>query len=51
MRASGSSRPGNYEGVLAIERNVPAVIGGILGVGDPGENARRMRASLDRALG
>jgi len=51
MRASGSSRRGNYERVLAIERNVLAVIGGILGEGDPGENARRMRASLDMAIG
>ena len=51
MRASGSSRHENCEGVLAIERNVPAVIGGILGGGDPGENTRMMRTSLDRALG
>ena len=51
MRASGSSRRGNYEGVLAIERNIPAVNMGILGGGDPGENARRMRASMNWAIG
>jgi len=49
--AIGGITGDNIEEVLSTGVRRVAVIGGILGRGDPGENARRMRASLDRAIG
>ena len=47
--AIGGITGDNIEEVLTTGVRRVAVIGGILGGGDPGENARRMRASMDRA--
>ncbi len=48
--AIGGITGDNIEEVLTTGVRRVAVIGGILGGGDPGENARRMRTSLDRAI-
>ena len=49
--AIGGITGDNIKEVLSTGIQRVAVIGGILGGGDPGENARRMRASLDGAIG
>ena len=41
----------NIEEVLSTGVRRVAAIGGILGGGDPGENARAMRRRMDGALG
>ena len=48
--AIGGITGDTIEEVLSTGVRRVAVIGGILGGGDPGENARRMRTSLDRAI-
>ncbi len=48
--AIGGITGDNIEEILSTGVRRVAVIGGILGVGDPGENARRMRVSLDKAI-
>ena len=48
--AIGGITGDNIEEVLSTGVRRVAVIGGILGGGNPGENARRMRVSLDRAI-
>ena len=48
--AIGGITGDNIEEVLSTGVRRVAVIGGILGGGDPWENARRMRASMDRAI-
>lgn len=49
--AIGGITGDNIDEVLSTGVRRVAVIGGILGGGDPGDNARMMRASIERATG